>query len=1079
MTRAKARSLDNRRDCTDVPRDGSFERRIPPLLVLCGSLAAVVCGTLVSPIRCASAADAPDTEATRQYAVALGFQKKLLYEQAAGRWTRFIQAYPKDERLDNANYHLGVCWFELKKWDEASKSFRHVLATFPQFKHRDGAQFNLSLAQYNLAQTSKKPEEFRQSAALFAEVPAKFAQSPYVPDALYYQAECLYQAGDREAAIPVYQKVAAAYADNPLQPDVHYALATAQQELEKYEDAAKTYQTFLTKFPKAPQVDECKLRLGLAQHKLKKYAEAEKLFAECAAVVGFAFADFALLQQAQSLFEQNKLPEAAVAYESLPVKFAMSPHLGTALLSAGKCRYRAGQFVEAQADLTKVATQKLPEAPEASYWLGRSLIQQKKPAEAVTALDLAIAAAPQSEFLPQLTFARIDALHDQDVRRPETVKLYADFAARFPQHALAADSVYRSSLTAFKLADYPTARTQADAFLANAAFAKHALLPDVLFLAGESALLAAMPDYAKSEAAWRRLVAEFPMHKDVSHAQLRIGYCLHAAKKYDESIALLNAAVAAFKDPAQVAEARLQIGRSQFDAKRIPDAVAAFRAAAAAKPDWDRGDEVLFELAAALRSQNDLPGATAELGNLNTRFPKSASRDRALAQLASIAFDQKQYDVAIKHYQQVLAELPKSTLVPSCQYGIASSLYEKEEDANAVAELTKLLTAFPQADVVGSALYLRGLSQHRLQKFAEAVQDFQKYLDGKPPEADRPAAQFALGLAQAGLKLYPQAAATFTALLQAKPDFKEADSVTYELAFAYSENKQEKEAAQTFEQLAAKYPESPLAPRAWFRIGEGHEKSEKLDDAEKAFATGLAKAKDAELRESLAYKLGGVQYAKKQYAVAAQSLDALLKEHPRGKLVTDAVWLSAESQYRQGKFDAALPLYQKVLATPAEKYHPRAFYRSGDCAANLKQWPQSQQFFQTLLDKHPKFEQRGEARFGVGFALQSQSQFEPARKAYEQVTKETDTETAAKARYMMGECSFAEKKYGEAVEHYLEAAIGYPYDEWRAMGHFAAGRCFVELKDAAKARESLETVVKKYPQHARAKDAAALLATLK
>lgn len=1061
-------------------RPTSALRKVRKSLVAWGLLA---CGLAVTggalPVTTCQAADAPDTEATRQYAVALGFQKKLLFEQAAARWTKFIQTFPKDERLDNANYHLGVCWFELKKWDDASKSFRHVLATYPTFKHRDGAQFNLSLAQYNLALTSKKPEDFRQSAASFAEVPAKFAQSVYVPDSLYYQAECLYQAGDREAAIPVYQKVAAAYADNPLQPDVHYALATAQQELEKFEDAAKTYQAFLTKFPKSPQFDECKLRLGLAQLKLKKYAEAEKAFAECAAVVGFPFADFAVLQQGQALFEQNKLPEAATAYESLPVKFAMSPHIGAALLSAGKCRYRAGQFVEAQTDLAKVATQKLPEAPEAGYWLGRSLIQQKKPAEAVAALDLAIAAAPQSEFLPQLSFARIDAIYEQEARRAETVKLYSDFAARFPQHALAGDAIYRSSLAAFKLAEYAAARTQADAFLANAAFAKHALVPDVLFLAGESALLVAMPDVAKSEVAWRRLITEFPMHKDVPHAQLRVAYCLHAAKKYDESIALLNTAVATFKDPAQVAEARLQIGRSQVDAKRLPEGVASFRAAVAAKPDWDRGDEVLYELATTLRAQNDPPAAIVELGNLNTKFPKSLYRDRALSQLGAIAFDQKQYDVAVTHYRQVLAESPKSTLVPLCQYGIASSLYEKGDDANVVAELTKLLTAFPMAEVAGNALYLRGLAQHRLQKFAEAVADFQKYLEGKPAEADRPAAQFALGLAQAALKQYPQAAATFTALLQAKPDFKDADSVTYELAFAYAENKQEKEAAAAFEQLAAKFPDSPLAPRAWFRLGEMHEKAEKLDDAEKAFTAGLAKAKDAELRESLAYKLGGTQYSKKQYAAAAQTLDALLKEHPQGKLLADAVWLTAESQYRLAKFDAALPLYQRVSALPAEKYHARASYRSGDCAANLKQWPQSQAFFQTLLDKYPKFEQRSEARFGLGFALQSQSQFEAARKVYEQVTKETDTETAAKARFMMGECSFAEKKYGEAVEHYLEAAIGYPYEEWRAMGHFGAGRCFVELKDAAKARESLETVIKKYPQHARAKDAAALLATLK
>ena len=80
---------------------------------------------------------------------------------------------------------------------------------------------------------------------------------------------------------------------------------------------------------------------------------------------------------------------------------------------------------------------------------------------------------------------------------------------------------------------------------------------------------------------------------------------------------------------------------------------------------------------------------------------------------------------------------------------------------------------------------------------------------------------------------------------------------------------------------------------------------------------------------------------------------------------------------------------------------------------------------------------------------------------------------------MMGECAFREKKYDEAVEHYLTAALGYPYDEWQALGYLEAGRCLLEMKDNAKAKDMFETLIKKYPNHPKAKDAAKLLASIK
>ena len=99
-----------------------------------------------------------------------------------------------------------------------------------------------------------------------------------------------------------------------------------------------------------------------------------------------------------------------------------------------------------------------------------------------------------------------------------------------------------------------------------------------------------------------------------------------------------------------------------------------------------------------------------------------------------------------------------------------------------------------------------------------------------------------------------------------------------------------------------------------------------------------------------------------------------------------------------------------------------------------------------MVDRFPKFPQHVEARYGLAFALQNQKKFDPARSHYQQVIKDTETETAARARFMLGECDFAEQKFDSAWEHYLEAALGYPYEEWKAQGHYQAARCFVQLE---------------------------------
>ena len=204
----------------------------------------------------------------------------------------------------------------------------------------------------------------------------------------------------------------------------------------------------------------------------------------------------------------------------------------------------------------------------------------------------------------------------------------------------------------------------------------------------------------------------------------------------------------------------------------------------------------------------------------------------------------------------------------------------------------------------------------------------------------------------------------------------------------------------------------------------------------------------------------------------------LLKEFPKGDQRGEALLLCGECQYLAKNWKEAVVHFEQVVGDPKATERARALYRAGTCHLNLQKWPLAQQRFETLVKNFAKYPQLPAARYGLGLALQKQNQLDRAEPVFEQVTKETNTEAAAKARFMIGEIAFSRKQYKVAYENFLVAAFKYPYEEWQAKGYLEAGRCFKELKDNDKAREMLGTVIKKFPKRSEAKSAAQVLATL-
>lgn len=836
--------------------------------------------------------------------------------------------------------------------------------------------------------------------------------------------------------------------------------AAAMQNEGLFARAAEKWAAFLQQYPNDERLDRVHYYLGVCRQHNKQYREAADSFQTVASK--YPASKLALESQffqAESLVAAGDLSGGVEAYKKVVAVTANNPRLADACYALGAAQLELKRDADAaatfQAFLNNAALANHELANEVRLRLGLALMNQKKYDEADKAFSAAAAAAnfANADFaLLRQGQCRVEA-----GKHAEAAAAFADLANRFPQ------SKYK-----------PAAQLAAGkcSYLAGKwDDVKKALEP-----------LAAAKQPESAEAAYW-----------LSRALMQQNKPQDAAKLLDEAVK--NAATGEF-----VPQLRLARADALYE---IPDrrkeTPALYAEIVRQYADHPLTAQALYMAAQSALDAND-PAAARQQAEAFLANPKLADHALTPAVLyvageASLAMaaksgDQADTAKAEQFFRQLTTKYAAHPRAPRANLNLAWALYQQKKPDQALAPLNTLLSGKSDAETTARGLFLRGVIQQRLKQYDAAVKDLEAFLTGKPAGSDLLDARSALVLCRIGQGQFDPARAALDELLKEKADFAQADAMYYELGHALMQQQKMTEAAEAFRALAEKRPDSPLAAEAWFHVGRAHEtaaekaaadepKNQELTKASAAFAAGLSKAKTPELREKLQYKLGDVQFRQKQYAQAAATLAAQLAERPSGELAAPARFLAAESLFRQEQFDKALPLFVQVAGDKADQYRAQSLLRAGTCAAGVKNWPESQKHFEALIAQFPKFEQIADARYGLALALQNQNKPAEARPLYEQAAKETETETAAKARFMLGEMAVADKKYLDAIEHFLIVTTGYPYKEWQGMARFEIARCHLALGNRDKAIDSLKIVVEQFPGHAKAAEAGKMLGELK
>ena len=879
----------------------------------------------------------------------------------------------------------------------------------------------------------------------------------------------------------------------------HYYLGICHLHGKKYAEAIRAFQTLMEKYPTFSNAESAQYNLGIARYQAaveSKKPEDFRLAAEALAALAGKYPQgqttaSALYYQGESLLSASDAKGAMEAYKKLLGSFPKSTWAPEACYALGTAQQEAGLDGDAVASFRKFLAGPTAAggdlAAEVRLRLGLSLLKQKKFAEAE---PLLAAAAATADFAgADLALLRQGQCRLQLGRPAEAAEVLADLLRRFPNSPYKAEAALaagRCYFTTGKLAEAqkllePLARAQGREAVEAVYWLAQTLLklskPQEALAAAEAGLKMGAPGDAAAQLELIRADAlyELPGRR----AEAVPLYEKFASQHADHPLtaqALYMAASAAFseKDYATARrDAELFLGNARLAHHELAPAVL-----------WLAAESCLAP------AGGDPAKAEAWYRQVADRFSKTTYAAQAQYKLGEMAARRKKHDEAIGRFKQCLAASPTADLAARAHYALAAACFAKGDDTAAGAALDELSAAHPDPALAARARFLRGLLLQRQKQLDAAAKELEGFLGGQPSADEAADARYTLALCRIAMKQFEQAGAALAQLVQQKPGYAAADRAYYELGHALLLDNRADDAAKAFATLAEKYPDSPLAAEGWFHVGHQHEAAAELATADEqkaaalaraaeAYSAGLAKAKDADLQEKLRYKLADMQFRRKQFSQAAATLQSQLREHPAGSLAGAARFLAAECLFGQDKFDEAMPLFAKSADDKTAKYRAQALYRAGVSAANLKRWSESQKFYETLAGDFPKFEQIHEARYGMAVALQNQGRSAEAGAVYEQIVKATESETAAKARFMLGELAFADRRFEDAIEQYVFVTSGYPYKHWQALAQFEIGRCFLSLGKRQKAVDAFQTLVTKYPDHAKAKDAVRMLEELK
>jgi len=1051
------------------------------------------------------------------------------FQKAADAFAVVIAKYPNNENIQDAYLNLGWCHHSLAGQNDegmhakAAATFSEMVKKFPEGKYTDQALFFWGESEYKqgnkkqaaaaydqlvkghsqsklrtdaiyaLGVTYEELEQYPDAGRAYDLFLKECAESELVTEVRMRKAETILQAGDFAAAEKMFGEVAGVEGFASVDHAI-FRRAYCLAKLDKFAEAGALYAKIPTDHKQSVYVSESTISVGRCYYRAGRLDDAAK-WLQSAVDAADQFAPEAAHWLSRIHLKQNEPQKVLPLTEKALAGAADSQYAVNLRMDRADALHEIEDSKPQALDLyLKIAADHAQHelAPQALYSAAFEAMELGKHDEGLKHCDAFHTAYSDDELLPDVDYVVAECCYKLG-QYPSAEIAYRDLISKYENHE--ALDFWRLGLARCL---YLQRKHQDVIMILESAVSK---LEEARGIAEAQFLLAAshcqLKDYGLAVDALEASYEAYPRLREIDEEgtqllppadakrladfnwDIGVAYYFYLAGRPQEAVTVLDPLVPGLEAADDVALAQFLIGKSQFLVKAYDPAAQALQASLQASPQWRQADETMIYLSRALREQDNVAEAIKTIAKVISDFSESQYLDRAHYRHGEYSCAAEDYETAATHYEKVVTQWPDSAFAAYAQYGKGWSQLKSKKYNEAAETFTALITNHAEHKLVPNAHFARGMCRRQTGQFDEAIKEINTYLQSEPDLANKLDALYERGLAEVALEKHTVAATTFLQLLRENPQYANADKVLYELAWAYKstgDDSKQADAVVAFAKLATHFPDSPLAAEANFHVGESHYEKREFDAAAKAYTAARDKKPSKDLGEKAVYKLGWSHFQLKGYDAALADFVGQLEDYPQGPLHADALFMKAECLFGLKKYEEALPVYTATqdveLASATSTV--LALLHGGQCASQTKQWDQALAFMSQIPEKHADSAYLPETYYELGWAKQKAGKEDEAMKDYERAASGSRRAVGARARFMIGELYFSQKKHNEAIPQFQRVMFGYGGDnapadvkKWQAKAAYEAARCSeVQVKEARPAdREKLIADAKKYYQY--------------
>jgi len=520
-------------------------------------------------------------------------------------------------------------------------------------------------------------------------------------------------------------------------------------------------------------------------------------------------------------------------------------------------------------------------------------------------------------------------------------------------------------------------------------------------------------------------------------------------------------------------QAELAKGQAQFALRKYSEAAATLASCmnhkGTADAVWTDESQTAARstLALCYAKLGRLDDATRSLGNMSEEKP-SESSGVARYQVAESALAAGNLQLATELFTDLARRQTDPTLASKCLSGLGWCQFKAKNWTEAAETFERLQKEFSDSPLAAEAALMCGQSLEQLDQ-ADAALAMYDVVFKKYPTSDRMAEALWYAARLHEQREQPSDACRYyEQLVHGHPDFPEFDAVLYRWALLLEHSKKTEASTALLERLRRDLPQSRFAPDAALRLAEHSLAGQDYEQTDKLLTELTADTAPELVRERALYLQGRLAMAQQHWPEVEASLAQLIETFPNGELLLPASYLIAEALYRQGKYEKAAERFADLSKMPASReqsWSATAELRQAQAWAQLKEWEKSFEVARGITTHFPDFSEQYEVNYLIGRTLAAQADFAAARESYTKVIESPaggKTQTAAMARWMIGESFFHQENYAAALAEYLQVAeCSFP--RWQAAGLLQAGKCHEALGQWSQAAEVYERLSNKFP----------------